>query len=456
MDGAQYRQSLADGRRVFHGGQEVADVATHPAFASMVDTVADGYDRMQCNGSEPAGLWQPPRTVAELRQQLATRLDSLTEVTFMTASALLTAATRIKPVRPQGSAAIAAFLEAVRAGGLRVAECITDAKGDRSVPPVQQVDPEAYLRVVERRADGVVLRGAKLHIAHAAICHELVIMPTKAMKAGEESYAIACAVPVASPGVIVVNAGSPPTGDERDYPFTRDHFVSHGFVIFDDVFVPNERIFLDGETACAATFAHSLGLWNRAQGIATMADDADLLVGFAQLITEANGLTKVPHIREKITSMAIHATLLRACLEASLANSNVSDEGYIEPNELYATAGRFLGSEKLSAMIRDLHDIAGGSVQTAPSMADIDSAVTGPFIRRYMATPPHADGEHRARLFHAIRDLTMTSYGSYRTLASLIGGGGLFAQRIVARKLYDMGRATRMALAEAGLGPGGD
>jgi len=452
MKGADYRKSLADGRRVFHAGEEIVDVATHPAFAAMVDIAARGYDRLHAaDPGEMAGFWEPARTLAALRQQLATHLDSLSEVTFMTTMSLATAATRIKPHRPQGSAAIGAFLEEVRSRDLRVAECITDAKGDRSVAPLHQPDPEAYLRVVERRADGVVLRGAKLHIAHAALCHELIVMPTKAMKPGEEDYAIACAVPVASPGVIVVNVGTLPPGDERDHPFARENFVSHGFVIFDDVFVPKERIFLDGEVAFAATFAHSLGLWNRAHGIASMADEADLLVGFAQLIAEANGLTKIAHIKEKITGMAIHATLVRATLEASLANSTLSDDGYVQPNELYATAGRFLAAEKMSAMIRDLQDIAGGSVQTVPSMADMDNAVTGPFIHRYMATPPHAEGEHRARLFHAIRDLTMSSYGSYRTLASLIGGGGLFAQRVVARKLYDMGRATRMALDEAGI-----
>jgi 4-hydroxybutyryl-CoA dehydratase/vinylacetyl-CoA-Delta-isomerase len=152
--------------------------------------------------------------------------------------------------------------------------------------------------------------------------------------------------------------------------------------------------------------------------------------------------------------MVIHATLVRATLEASIANSRVSPEGVVEPDELYANAGKYLGAENLSLMIRHLHDIAGGSIQTVPSMKDLENPETGALIRKYMATKPGIDGEYRARLFQAIKDLTMTPYGSYRTVAKLLGGGGLYAQRIVTRGKYDMGRAKAMALRASGLGSG--
>jgi alkylation response protein AidB-like acyl-CoA dehydrogenase len=119
-----------------------------------------------------------------------------------------------------------------------------------------------------------------------------------------EAYAIAAMVPVASPGVRIVNTTyAPRHGDPRTFPISSRHHMPEGFVIFDDVFVPKERVFLDGETHHAAVFAHSLGLWERLGGLSAFVEEADQLVGFAQLIAEANGLASEPHIREKISEM---------------------------------------------------------------------------------------------------------------------------------------------------------
>ncbi len=152
--------------------------------------------------------------------------------------------------------------------------------------------------------------------------------------------------------------------------------MPEGFVIFDDVFVPNERIFLDGEVQHAAVFAHSLGLWERLGGLSAMAEDADQLVGFAQLIAEANGLAGEAHMREKISEMIIHATLIRAALEAAIANCQITEQGAF-PDELYTNAGKYHGAANYNLMVRHLHDISGGSILTAPGVADLENEVTG-------------------------------------------------------------------------------
>ena len=150
-------------------------------------------------------------------------------------------------------------------------------------------------------------------------------IPTKSMKAGEEEYAIAAMVPVNAPGVKIINTTyAPRHEDTRDFPVSGKRSTPEGFVIFDDVFVPNERIFLDGEVSSAALFAHSLGLWERLGGLTGMADGADVMVGLAQLIAEANGLAGQAHIKEKISEMIIHATVVRACYEAAIAHSSRS------------------------------------------------------------------------------------------------------------------------------------
>ena len=112
-----------------------------------------------------------------------------------------------------------AFIDDASKRDIRITQCITDAKGDRSLPPGKQHDPDSYVHVVDRQRDGVVIRGAKLHITGASLGHELLTIPTKAMKAGEEQYAIACMVPVNSPGVKILNTTyAPRHHDVRDFP----------------------------------------------------------------------------------------------------------------------------------------------------------------------------------------------------------------------------------------------
>ena len=294
---------------------------------------------------------------------------------------LLTAAPKMSGVDPVYKERLEAYVDDAVQRDIRIAECITDAKGDRTLPPSQQADPDVYVHVVDRKPDGVVIRGAKLHISAASLVHDLMVMPTKAMKPGEDEYAIAAAVPVSSPGVRIVNTTFHPAGDDtRHYPVSSVHSMPDGFVIFDDVFVPHERVFLDGEVANATVFAHALGLWERLGGLTAMVIQAEQLVGLAQLIAEANGLARVAHVRDKIDEMIIHASLLRAGLEAAVANAHVTPEGYYYPDELYTNVAKYQGAAQFHLMVRHLHDIAGGAVLTSPTIGDLENPDTGPFV----------------------------------------------------------------------------
>jgi 4-hydroxybutyryl-CoA dehydratase/vinylacetyl-CoA-Delta-isomerase len=182
-----------------------------------------------------------------------------------------------------------------------------------------------------------------------------------------------------------------------------------------------------------------------------MVNQADELVGLASLIAEANGTTRVSHVREKIDDMMIHATLLRAGLEAALMHSHVTSEGYYYPDDMFTNVTKYQGAANFNLMVRHLHDIAGGAVVTAPSMADFDNEELRPLLNKYMATGPDVSGEYRTKLFHAIRDTTADAYGGWHQVTNLQSGGGLFAQRVVTRKHYDLERARAMALKVAGL-----
>ncbi|TFV58823.1 4-hydroxyphenylacetate 3-hydroxylase [Mycobacterium sp. PS03-16] len=454
MTGEQYKESLRDGRRIYQDGKLVDDLDTDPLLAPALDAVAAGYDEYYSGGADAVNpLVEAPHSVAELRERVPvlTEMDLLLNVTYQSLMTLVVAAMRLSEY-PQFVERINAYVERARRDDIRIAECITDSKGDRSKAPAGQPDPDQYVRVVERRPDGVVIRGAKLHISAAPFAHHLMVMPTKSMKPGEEDYAIACAVPVNADGVHVISRTVHARGgDERDYPLSARRSMPDGFVVFDDVFVPHEHVFLDGIADRAGVFAHSLGLWERLGGTAVMVEQADEMVGLAQLIAEANGTARIAHVREKIDELMIHATNLRAGMEAAISNAHTTPEGYYYPDDLYTNATKYLGAANFNLMVRHLHDIAGGGVITTPSMADLDNPDIGEHLRKYLTGSADVPGEVRAKLFHAIRDSTADSYGGWHLVTNVQSGGGLFAQRLVTRKHYDMDRAKRLARRAAGL-----
>ncbi len=455
LTGQQYKQSLKDGRATYFEGERVDDIVAHEVLGESAEMVAQTYDRWY--SAEP-GAHNPllgiPTSGEDLRARIPVlhEADIVSNVTYQSIMTLTTAASRMAQELPEYVKRISGYVADVQGRDIRITECITDAKGDRSLPPGKQDDPDVYTRVVKRTPDGVVIRGAKLHITGASLGHDLMTIPTKAMKPGEEQYSIACAVPVNAPGVRIVNTSyAPRHPDRRIFPVSARAHMPEGFVIFDDVFVPTERIFLDGETRYAATFAHSLGLWERLGGLSALADEADTMVGFAQLIAEANGLASVAHIKEKISEMLIQATLIRAGLEAAITKCEISPEGAAFPNELYTNAAKYYGAANYSLMIRHLHDISGGAVLTAPGISDLENREVGDLVRKYMSTGKGVDGEYRMRLFHAIRDLTADAYGGWKVVTNIQAGGGLYAQRIVTRRHYDLEGAKRKALRAAGL-----
>jgi 4-hydroxybutyryl-CoA dehydratase / vinylacetyl-CoA-Delta-isomerase len=455
MTGEEYKATLFDGRATFFEGKRVDDLPAHPFLGPPVQRVADDYDWLltqAVDGHSP--ITGVPTSAEELREKvdLVHHAGMMAHVTYTSIMTLATAAGRLEGTAPQYIERINGFIEDAQRRDVRITQCITDAKGDRSRPPAKQDDPDAYVHVVDRSAEGVVVRGAKLHITAASLGHELMTIPTKAMKAGEEDYSIAAMIPVNAPGVKIINTTYAPRHEDlRDFPVSGKTSTPEGFVIFDDVFVPNERIFLDGEVSSAATFAHSLGLWERLGGLTSMADGADVLVGLAQLIAEANGLAGQAHIKEKISEMIIHATVVRACYEAAISHSKTGPFGAAFPDELYTNAGKYTGAASYNMMVRHLHDISGGAVVTAPSMADLENPEVGHLARKYMATMDGVDGEYRTKLFHAIRDLTADAYGGWRQVTNIQAGGGLYAQRIVTRKHYDLEGAKQAALQAAGI-----
>jgi 4-hydroxybutyryl-CoA dehydratase / vinylacetyl-CoA-Delta-isomerase len=454
MTGEQYRASLLDGRRCYIDGELIKDPGEHPLLRTAVDSVAATYDRFY---DAAPGAYHPMYTIPRSREDMDRRVAALgqsdiTAGTTAACMALVEVAPELAKLRPEYRDRIYAFFDWCREKDVRCSEAITDAKGHRRKRPSQQDDPDAYVRVVDRQADGIVIRGAKLHITGAPLVHEQVVLPTKSMKPGEEDYAVACSVPTNAEGLHIVNTTNAPRGEDlRHFPISSRTNMPEGLLVFDDVFVPNERVFLDGETSHAASLAHALGLWERSNAVAYSGSSADRLVGLAALLAEMNGAADRTDIRDRLSEMAIFATMCRAGWEAAMANAKVNEDGTLSPASLYVSASKFYNAELHGRMVDILHDIAGALLVEAPTMADHDSAEIGADVRDHLGGVGGWTAAERLKLLHYVRDLTADTYGGWIAVTESLAGGGQYAQRLVTLRHYDLASAKGLARKAVGL-----
>lgn len=454
MTGEQYLESIRDGRTVYLDGRLLPELTDDPGIAQAARIVAAGYDqfwRPEPDARHP--VYTVPTTPEDIRHRVEILVSTdVTAALSAVAMALLTASPALAKANPVYADRICAYFEDCVQRDVRFAEVITDAKGDRMLRPSKQDDPDLYLHVVDRDATGVFVTGAKFHITAGPLAHELVVLPTKRMKPGEEEYAIAFAVPANAPGVTMIAASHHPrNGDWESHPASKQLAIPDATVIFDRVHVPYDRVFLDGEVEQSAAVAHALGLWERLSGCAHLAHVGDLFAGLAQLIAEANGTDRIPHIRDKISDIVLYATLCRAGFEASVANGTINADGMMVPSELYVNAAKYYGASQYAVMVRHLHDIAGGTLVTAPSIADLENPALHDYVTKYLRGASGISGGYRLRLFHLIRNLTADEWGGREAVSWLQSGGGLFAQTTVLRNQYDMSAAKQQALDFGGL-----
>lgn len=465
---AEYRTSLQDGRINYLDGDLVEDITKDPRFAIAIECASQDYDYenpalrdVRLYRTEDGELAHRIFQIARTEEDLYTRVELLKHTSVVGSTtqvfmALLNAKDKLAAVNPQYAENIERMYRYARDNDLRGAEVITDAKGDRSRRPADQDDPDLYTHIVDRNKDGIVVRGGKLHITGAGLVHELVVMPTKSMGPGEEEFSVSFSVPPDTPGVTIINrAYAQPEWSDFDYPHSARDNMPEALVVFDDVFVPWDRVFLAGEWQLAGTFAHALGLWERIAGLAHSVEKAKVYVGLAQLLAEYHGIDKAGHVQEKITELMFTAELLRMALDSSLRRYQVTESGMIFPNPLDINVGKYHAAANNNMMIRHIHDIAGAIVVTMPTERDLRSESIGKYVRKYLHTKNDVDVEDRMKLINYIRDTTADAYGGWNLVASIQAGGGLAAQRMVTYREYDIEAAKQAAREAAGLSGAG-
>jgi 4-hydroxybutyryl-CoA dehydratase/vinylacetyl-CoA-Delta-isomerase len=306
---------------------------------------------------------------------------------------------------------------------------VTDVKGDRNLSPMDQPDKDVYLHVVEKRADGIVVRGAKCHQTGSLSAHEIIVLPTRALRKGEEEFAVAFAVPSDTAGVIhVVGRSSLDTREQDGCDCGNQRYSKYApTVIFDNVFVPWSRVFLCGEVEFAADLVAYFSAFHRQSHGGCKAGKIDCMVGAALTMMAYNGTEKVSHHKEKVTDMIHRAETLYGCSLAASYEGKPMPSGTYFIDPVLANASKIHEGKEMAEATRLMIDIAGGFVADLPSDRDFDNPEVGPLLKKYLKGNGQTPVENRIKMFRLIEKLAMESAD---TISDIHGGGSPAAHRL--------------------------
>lgn len=324
------------------------------------------------------------------------------------------------------------YMKYVQENDLMIAGSMTDVKGDRSKKPGQQADPDLYVHIVERRDDGIVIRGAKAHQTGMVNSHEMLILPTTNLGPDDKDYAVACAVPVDAPGVIHIFGRQ--TNDQRrlqgDIDTGNAEYAIVGgetLTVLNDVFVPWERVFMCGEYQYAQEYVETFAAYHRQNYGGCKVGVADVIIGATAAMAEYNGVPNASHIKDKIIEMIHLAETMYNCSIACSAEGQKTLAGNYYVNTLLANTVKLNCTRFMYEISRLAHDVAGGFIATLPYEADYKSPVTGPYIEKYFAANPKVPTEHRIRMARLLENMT----GGTALAESMHGAGSPQAMRVM-------------------------
>jgi 4-hydroxybutyryl-CoA dehydratase/vinylacetyl-CoA-Delta-isomerase len=342
------------------------------------------------------------------------------------------------------------FLKYMQKNDLTGNAAVTDVKGDRSLGPREQPDKDMYLRVVERREDGIVVRGAKAHQTGSLSAHEIIVLPTRAMRKGDEDYAVSFAVPADSPGLIHVVGRS--SLDQRELDGCDMGNVRYSkycpTLIFNDVFVPRERIFMCGEVEFAGEMVVRFSSYHRQSHGGCKSGKIDCMIGTALTMMDYNGTSQASHLKQKVIDMVHRAeTLYGCCLAASYEGRKEPSGNYFIDTAL-ANASKIHEGKEMAEAIRLMVDICGGFVSDLPSDRDLENPEIGPLIKKYLKGAQDVPVENRIKMFRLAEKLAMESAD---TISDIHGGGSPEAHRVTILRETDLEAKKKAAKRLAGI-----
>ncbi len=329
----------------------------------------------------------------------------------------------------------------------------TDVKGNRALRPHEQADPDLYLRVIEHRDDGIVVRGAKNHITAAAVAEEIIVLPTRMLTPQEDAYSVAFAVPGDWDGVKLVTRASSHKREHFSCPFGDVGDVEN-FIIFDDVFIPNERVFLGGyedEHAFGGWAALLFALYHRHSYTGCKPASSEIILGFSALVSEYSGIEDKKHVQSKLADLISVSELVYAAGIAAAHTATKDDSGTMIPDAVFCNVGRKHAGKNYYHELEILADLSGGLPATLPHEADFYDQEIGPLLQKYIKRKEDVPSEDVYKLYRALSDMLCSSIGGVVAVAGLHGGGSPQMEDVAILKGYDLDLRKKIAKYLAGI-----
>jgi 4-hydroxybutyryl-CoA dehydratase / vinylacetyl-CoA-Delta-isomerase len=349
------------------------------------------------------------------------------------------------------------YIKKVQTENLVIGGAMTDVKGDRSLSPSQQADPDLFVHVVKRDEKGVYISGAKAHQTGCINSHWIMVMPTMRLRQEDKEYAIVGAVPADAKGITYIygrqscdtrsmEAGDLDSGNAK---FSGQEAM----IIFDNVFVPKELIFMDGEVEFASMLVERFTCYHR-RSYVCKTGLGDVLVGAAAAIADYNGVANASHIKDKLVEMThLNETIFAAGI-ASSYQAHKTSAGNYQNDDMLANVCKHNVTRFPYEIGRLAQDIAGGLMVTMPSERDFRSPETGPLLEKYLKGRKGVSTENRVRILRLIENMTLGRNAVGYLTESMHGAGSPQAQRIqIARQMqleYKKKLAKHLASIEEG------
>ncbi len=468
-NGQEYIQSLR-GRSltVYLFGEQVKDPVDHPMIRPSINAVAETYDlavreeELASPMSKLAGkkvnrflhIAESANDLV-LQNKMQRKLGQLTGTCFQRCvgmdalNSLHSTTFEIdEKYHTNYHKRLLEFIKKMQEENLVIGGAMTDVKGDRSKTPSEQADPDMFVHITKRTADGVYVTGAKAHQTGVINSHWMIIMPTIRLTEKDKDWGIVGAIPVDAPGITYIygrQSCDTRSMEEGDIDSGNSQFAGQeAMVILDNVFIPNDLIFMNGEIEFAAMLIERFTCYHR-RSYVCKTGLGDVLIGAAATISDYNGIPDVTHIRDKLVEMTHLNESIFAAGIASSYQSQQMKSGVWQNDEMLANVCKHNVTRFPYELSRLAQDIAGGMVVTMPSEKDFRNSVTGPMLKKYLAGRKGVEVENRMRVLRLIENMTLGRNAVGYLTESMHGAGSPQAQRIQIARQMQLGYKKKLA-----------
>ena len=346
------------------------------------------------------------------------------------------------------------FLTSMHKYNFVLGGAMTDVKGDRSLGPSQQVDPDMFVHVTKRTSKGIYISGAKAHQTGCINSHWLIVMPTMRLTEKDKDYAIVGAIPVSAKEITYIygrqscdtrsmEEGSIDVGN-------KEYGGQEAMVIFENVFIENKNIFMDGEYDFAAMLVERFTTYHR-RSYVCKSGVGDVLIGAAASIAEINGVEKTSHIKDKLVQMSFLNETIYATGIASSYQGFKTKSGCYQCDDMLSNVCKHHVAKLPFEVSHIAQDLAGGFVSTLPSEKDLNHPKIGKLLHKYLRGSSKFSSEERIRILRLIENMTMGRNAVGYLTESVHGAGSPQAQRIQIGRMMQLEYKKRLAKILAGI-----